>query len=84
MLFKNQGSIFVSSYISLTFMPTLIACGIYHSLSELGVFSFAFISLISASVGSKPAEPISRLLSAFCKDSLNVLPMDITSPTDFI
>ena len=33
---------------------------------------------------SSPIQPFSKDLNPFCKDSLNVLPIAIASPTDFI
>ena len=43
-------------------------------------FSGAPLILIS----SNPVRPVSSDANAFCKDSWIVLPMAITSPTDFI
>jgi hypothetical protein len=37
-----------------------------------------------ASVGSRPALPVSSQRSAFCSDSWKLRPIAITSPTDFI
>ena len=36
------------------------------------------------SISSNPVSPVSIEAKAFCKLSWKVLPMDITSPTDFI
>ena len=36
------------------------------------------------SISSKPVRPVSIDAKAFCKLSWKVLPIDITSPTDFI
>ena len=61
--------------------------------SEVGVYSFAMISSWvgiagvphrSARSHPRPNRPVSRPRSAFCSDSLNVRPIAIVSPTDFI
>src|SRR3972149_915198 len=88
---RNHGSIFEMLYISLTFIPYLRASAMYHNLSQLGVLSRSLIlSIDSLTSDCVPATSLNPYLSissdriAFCKASLNVLPIDITSPTDFI
>ena len=84
MLSRNHGSTHVSSRISLTGIPFLIAYTIYQILSALGILSLAFVFGCAYVNFFKTVTVNSRLLIAFCKDSFKVHPMEITSPTDFI
>ena len=54
----------------------------HELVAPLGLAAFAMLRV--GSRGSRPTTPVSRLRSAFCSDSLNVRPMAIASPTDFI
>src|SRR3569832_2442673 len=59
----------------------------WNSLSQLG---FSRLAMISSRLrfwrpsAPKPARPISKLWQAFCKASIKLRPMAITSPTDYI
>ena len=56
-----------------------------QSRSALGTRSRSRSSAsLAAARGSKPKLPISSERIAFCSDSLNVRPIAIASPTDFI
>ena len=84
MLFKNHLSIFVISKISSTDMPSLKAFARNQSFLGLLEFSISKTKFLSIVKSSKPDVSVSSDLSAFPKASLKLLPIDITSPTDFI
>ena len=70
-------------------MPWRNASPTYSNRSEPGLRSSweilsTLLSLTSSQRLMKPSTPVSRPRKAFCRDSWNVLPIAITSPTDFI
>ena len=73
---------------STLFPKYFIAYLIKKILESFGVINF-YITLssvysLSGLSAPNPNLPVSSPLSAFWKDSLNVLPIAITSPTDFV
>ena len=86
---KNQRSIDVTSNTSSTTQPCSKAVFSQKIRSAFGTKSFRSISSWVGALGPLPSNPnpkrpVSSDRSAFCIDSLNVRPMDIASPTDFI
>ena len=86
---KNQGSICVSSHTSSWVKPWVKAVCSQKMRSAFGMASLAAISSRVGSLGSlvskpKPQRPVSSERRAFCRDSLKVRPMLITSPTLFM
>ena len=84
MFFKNHLSIFVIEKISSMDIPARKAEPKYHSLFGLFEFKILFISSLSSIKKSNPEVSVSIDLIAFPRASLKLLPIDITSPTDFI
>ena len=87
-LIKNHESIVDSLFILDIGIPNLIALTTSNKISSLGYNNFCSInsssSFTSSSLPTKPIFPASVILIAFCNTSSNVLPIAITSPTDFI
>ena len=87
--YRNQGSIPVASWISSTVTPASSARRIWKTRSGVGVRRATFKSA-GASLDTRssplthPARPVSSARSPFWKASLNVRPIAIASPTDFI
>ena len=52
-----------------------------NDFKSKGLDLFILGSLSLSTLGSNPSRSTSKLLNAFCIDSMKVLPIDITSPT---
>ncbi|MNR13301.1 hypothetical protein D3C85_1296980 [compost metagenome] len=79
----------VRAKISSTLMPERMASATYQIRSAPGTVSsrlrmLAASGALRSTFGSRPQTPTSRPRRAFCRDSWNVRPMAMTSPTDFI
>ena len=81
---KNQGSMPVCLYNSSTLKPKRIASATNSKRSAPGSEISLLISSKSVERSSKPDKPVSKPRKAFCILSWKVLPIAITSPTDFI
>ena len=85
---KNQGSNFVTEWISVSLKPCRIACAIVRKRSGVCWLIALIIADLSGapmmSTSSKPVRPVSIDASAFCKLSWMVRPIAMASPTDFI
>ena len=87
---KNHGSILVKLNISSTDCPSKNAWRTFKSLKAVAYRKVDMSndralcksgSPSAGGFGSSPSKPTSRERKAFCRDSRNVLPIDITSPT---
>ena len=92
---RNQGSIFVSSWICSTVQPRSSARNTAHIRRSFGIAQLALQRRVLFLVGQAVAavrglrrtagrSPSSSERNAFMNASLNVRPIAITSPTDFI
>ena len=84
-LWRNHRSILVNSWISSTLIPSKNAFSMTKMRLSVGAERLCRISSIVISLlPTKPWRPCPIILIPFWMASSNVLPMAITSPTDFI